>query len=200
MPTALQNGSHDTLSSVNARGTSEFGAPRAGVATCVGAAPNRSERIVRLAALLEEDPVDLAQVSDEIRSQPELADVVTRFAASLQLPAEKMVSTVEEAAIILGTERLRVLLQGWPAFHEAFDHQIVMVAAQTDGNRQVHARSPESLYLASVTRLLSLGTHSPADTPPGTAQMSETLLRDLLALLPAIRLHLLSAVEGCRGR
>jgi hypothetical protein len=199
MPIATQSETRGTLIGIDAGTASEFGAPPHERSTRGRTALNTSERLAGLAALLEEDPVDLARISDEIRSQPELADAVRRVAGFLQLAADETVTSVEEAAIVLGTERLRILLRGWSAFQNPFRHDTGTSAAEKDPDRQLEAaRSPESLYLASLTRVLGFGNSVATAASLETTEMSEMLLRDFLALLPRINLQLM-AVDRERG-
>ncbi|MGH9559868.1 MAG: HDOD domain-containing protein, partial [Terracidiphilus sp.] len=171
------------------------------------AAPDHA---MRLAELLAEDPVDLARVSDEIRSQPELAAAVKRIAASLQLLPAGLVTSVEEAVIVLGTERLRVLLHAWPTCEKAEQR------TTRDGAKAVArgaagpslpaneakdavalaaaaaARMPELLYLAGLVRLLGIGEAEALSSDGGAAgsgswaaiaELTEMLVRDFLALI-----------------
>ena len=199
MPIATQDETRGTAISVGAATASNLDGASPEGSAHARTTLERSEPVARLAALLEEDPVDLAQISDEIRLQPELADAMRRFAAYLQLAPEETVSSVEEAAVVLGTERLRVLLHGWPAFQNAFRHARGTNEAQRDADGHAEAaRSVESEYLASLRRLLVLENPATTAASSETAEMSEMLLRDFIALLPRINLPSLAA-ERKRG-
>jgi len=68
--------------------------------------------LARFSRLLASDPVDLSRVANELRSQTGLEDLVVRLGASLVLPAAPP-TTLEEAVVILGTERLWILINVW---------------------------------------------------------------------------------------
>ena len=199
MPTATQNETRGALLPVEAGAAISFGAlPRETPARTEPVA-ELAEWTTRLVTLLEEDPVDLARVSGEIRSQPELAEIVRRIAAWLQFAPEGTMSSVEESAIVIGTERLRAVLHGWPALQKAL-HEGPGTAALAS-NQEIANRNPGSLDFAGLARLLGLGDCASAAAGPETAEISAILLRDFLALVPTtISLQLVSGVRQGSGR
>lgn len=211
MPTATQNEIRGTVSARQPEEKSRFAVAGSAAQPLAASVPGCAGRLVQL---LAEDPVDLARVSDEIRAQPALADVVQRVAASLQLVPEDSASSVEEAAIVLGTDRLRVLLSALPQFDRIARGTATTAAGKSrseESGKSAHcpaapeavasevAWTPESFYLASFVRFLGLadldtglsgeGVVSPL--PDGArseaAAMTEILIRDFLALVPRMR-------------
>jgi len=174
--------------------------------------PRLSGAAARLADLLAEDPVDLARVSDEIRAQPALADVIQRVAVMLQVAPGASVGSVEEAAVLLGIDRLRVLLEAFPAIVKLHTGILASgsaggeapsvangqpISGRVDTDDPAAGEIPESVYLASFARLL--GFHGedagalpdearlhPGASPSELAEMTEILVRDVLALVPRV--------------
>jgi HDOD domain len=159
----------------------------------------------RLAELLADDPVDLTRVSDEIRALPSLAAMAKRVAASLLLCPKVPVTSVEEAAVLLGTDRLRVLLHAWPFLENTREGETPTcgeeIQSPTDGGRASAAPAispawtPETLYLATFVCFLDLGTAEPSEvwsrSQTGAActeitRATQMLVRDFLMLLPSI--------------
>ena len=66
-----------------------------------------------LTRLLDADAVDLRDVGDAIRVHPELEATVLKLCEFLALLPGIPVATVEEAAIVLGKDRLRVVVHAW---------------------------------------------------------------------------------------
>ncbi|HKV49138.1 MAG TPA: hypothetical protein VJN69_13670 [Candidatus Acidoferrales bacterium] len=87
--------------------------------------PETREAANRLAKLLASAPVDLSGVSNEIRRYPDLESLILRPDVSLSTslvpsPVPSLVpsvdeplSTIEEAVVVLGTSRLRTLIDAW---------------------------------------------------------------------------------------
>jgi HDOD domain len=63
--------------------------------------------------MLEADAVDLRDVGDAIRIQPELEVLVLNLCNSLALSPGVPVSNAEEAVIVMGKDRLRIVVQAW---------------------------------------------------------------------------------------
>jgi hypothetical protein len=82
-----------------------------------GASPQRVRRAAAadLRRLLDADAVDLRSVGDAIRIHPELESLILKLCDLLVLTSEDPASSVEEAAIVLGKERLRIVVQAWSA-------------------------------------------------------------------------------------
>jgi hypothetical protein len=87
-------------------GNSTHGLPSNGVRRSAG------EDLLRL---LDADAVDLRSVGDAIRIHPELESLILKLCDLLVLTSEDPASSVEEAAIVLGKERLRIVVQAWSA-------------------------------------------------------------------------------------
>ena len=72
--------------------------------------PTLPSHLMQLNALLGSPPVDLKQVSAVIRSDPSLTAQLLRLCNSALFNLRRRVTRVEEAAILMGTERLRNLV------------------------------------------------------------------------------------------
>jgi len=75
----------------------------------------------RLNNLLGAGPVDLTRVSDEIRANADLETLIMKLTASLVLSPEVAATSIEEAAVVLGTYRLRVLVRAWSLLRQSHD-------------------------------------------------------------------------------
>jgi hypothetical protein len=75
-----------------------------------GSQPLLADSIAELDALLRVEPVNLTRVSNGFRAHPDLEFVIMRLGESLALPLDVPPCTIEEAAIGLGTDRLRALV------------------------------------------------------------------------------------------
>jgi hypothetical protein len=160
----------------------------------------------RMARLLEEAPVDLARVGQEIRAEPGLEALVLRLTASLILSPEGSAGTLEEATVALGTDRLRVLIETWSLFRQLQDAENI-VGSGTDGKRHLNlaAWTPAALYIASLLR--RLGVNSPGTTATNDplnhaefeigdpAALTETLVRDFICLMPMLDPKALTSAE-----
>ncbi len=184
-----------------------------------GAAPQNSPRPARTARvrngssgsrlltdLLGAVPIDLARISEHIRSHPKIADLIIRLAGSLLLSADSGI-TIEEAAVMLGTDRLHVLASMWSII-EKYDEggraeKSPDVAAESAENPRafwIHGTNwtAQSLYLATFLRGLGLdspGSELPRDRMESAgpawqtedfADLRNLLMRDFLALLPTL--------------
>lgn len=161
-------------------------------------------QVLRFEKLLSSEPVDLTKISSEIRAHPEMETLATRLLVSLALSPGSSALSIEEAAVSLGTDRLRVLVYMWsllqrkpPAasFWEAkAPAGTSLESKKPDGSPR--AATPESLYLSSFVHWLGLDLKSQA---PGShrdprlnrglyaeriAGLTETLAHDFLSLLP----------------
>ena len=164
--------------------------------------------VSRLTNLLGAVPVDLASISEEIRSQPRLETLVIGLTASLLLSPETSVTTLEEAVVVLGTDRLRVMVYMWSNRPE--DCRAVNFGACVKGDAAIDERkhptlfsrytgpSPETLYLASFLRWLGLDSPNLATSGHCApcfalglqvgrfADLRNTFMRDFLVLLPIL--------------
>ena len=79
--------------------------------------PIASQRgaVSKLTMLLEADPLDLTHVGDAIRAHPDLESLILKVCDSLALTLGFPVCGAEEAAIVLGRDRLRILVRAWSA-------------------------------------------------------------------------------------
>jgi len=167
--------------------------------------------VAPLASLLSATTLDLARISQEIRGRADLESLVLRLAASLALSAEGSVMSLEDAVVVLGTDRLRVLVYLWSTFVEetgARDsgESVQSESATACGSASVASGgtnwAPEALYLAGFLRWLGLDspvTGASRQQRPCTAfglpnanfaQLRDMLMRDFLALIPMMNLQL----------
>lgn len=72
--------------------------------------PPMSAHLFRLTALLASHPVDLTQVASTIRADRRLTRRLMQLSSSSLFGQQRRVKRVEEAAILMGTERLRNLV------------------------------------------------------------------------------------------
>src|SRR6202050_5021717 len=84
--------------------------PQAPPSILDGLTPSARATALQFERLLGTAPADLGRISDEIRSHPSLETLVTSFLGSVALSAEERVGSIEEATIVPGTDRLRVLV------------------------------------------------------------------------------------------
>jgi hypothetical protein len=90
--------------------------------------PNRSTKaesiapLADLLGLLEIIPVDLARVTDELR-RCGLEKLVVELGSLANASATGDVHSLEQAAVVLGTDRLRFLAQTWPHILSAAEEQ-----------------------------------------------------------------------------
>ncbi|HTR45965.1 MAG TPA: HDOD domain-containing protein [Verrucomicrobiae bacterium] len=147
------------------------------------------EPVQRLNRFLEAAAVDLGRVGREIRSHPDLESLVERMAVSLALSPADSIETPEDAVVVLGADRLRVVFYMW---------WLMKQKSGATAAPQSPPWSPEALYLASFLRYLRLDSPSAAILHHGMfafavdprradfADLRDMLMRDLLALIPVI--------------
>ena len=75
--------------------------------------PETREAAHHLTKLLTSAPIDLSGISNEIRRHPDLESLILRPGVSLAPSPDEPLSTVEEAVVVLGTSRLRALIDAW---------------------------------------------------------------------------------------
>jgi hypothetical protein len=159
-----------------------------------------------LADLLGAAPVDLARVSDHIRSHAEIAELVIGLAGSLLLSADGRV-TIEDAAVILGTDRLRVVACMWSIIEKYGEEgpaegpaRLAAGAGDPPGAYCIQGTNWNAQTLYLETFLCWLGLDSPDSDLPGDrmdpagptwqaedfADLRSLLMRDFLALLPTL--------------
>jgi hypothetical protein len=170
-------------------------------------APRLRGQAARLDALLAADLVDLRRVSDAIRQQPGFEQLVMRLSASLALSPDISPATVEEAAVVLGTDRLRVLVYAWSLLpqHPSSAEASAALSPLVSECRYSATEdwTPEALYLASFLWWLGLDSFDGAASRHGNrasssgvqqeqlARLTEILLRDFMALIPFVEPALL---------
>jgi len=153
------------------------------------AAGDTPASVVRLTRILNADPVDLARVSEEIRGQPGLEALVLRLAASLVLSEEGSILKLEEAAVVLGTDRLRVLTHMWSLLSGLPGEVRAEYGLPGSGKDW----SPEAFYIASFLRCLAgadpyaaKGSETPSLQSADLAALKTMLMRDFVSLIPAL--------------
>jgi|HubBroStandDraft_6_1064221.scaffolds.fasta_scaffold05152_10 hypothetical protein len=152
--------------------------------------PAAREIALQFDCLLSSAPVDLGRISDEIRSNPGLESFVMGILALLSLSPDDSVRSVEEATIVLGTDRLRVLVNIWLLVREkgaraGLDPPIVPNNAASLGLGT--QRSTETLSLGALKQWFGLDLLCPgagiASRFNADAQLPKNRLADLASLL-----------------
>lgn len=115
--------------------------------------------VSKLTTLLEADPVALADIGEAIRAHADLESLVMRLCGSLALTCGIPVSSVEEAAIVLGKDRLNILVRAWSAMY-----------------------CPDAPIFGSAQAAAATATASASAS--ASANASHNLARDLLLLMP----------------
>ena len=165
--------------------------------------PNdKSEAAVRLMRLLFSAPFELGAICDEIRLHARLEDLVMRLGGLLGSSSEGPISGLEEAVVVLGTDRLRVLIDLWSAGEipsAGLDRAAERTAAGTILAPSLASGSPEMQYLTNFIRCLGLDS---LDTPLLEAQstaahakissnqmvaLTDLFMSDFFSLLPVLR-------------
>jgi hypothetical protein len=144
---------------------------------------------VQFDRLLSPAPVDLGRISDEIRSHPGLESLVMGILASLSLSPEDSVRSVEEATIVLGTDRLRVLVSIWLLVREkdvraGLDPQVISESAASLGLET--ERPIETLCLGALKHWFGLDLLSPGAGIAGRFNVDAQLPKDRLAPLASL--------------
>ena len=159
-----------------------------------------------LTDLLDAVPVDLARISEHIRSHAEISELMISLAGSLLLSAENTI-TIEEAAVMLGTDRLHVLACMWSIIEQHGEgdraEKPPNLADEAHDDRpmasiQGISWTAQTLYLATFLRCLGLDSPDselPRDRMQSAgrtwqaqdfADLRNVLMRDFLALLPSL--------------
>jgi hypothetical protein len=171
-------------------------------------AQDSSDSVLRLTTLLKAAPVDLARIGKEIRAHPNLEALILRLAASLVLSAGSAALTIEEAAVALGTDRLRVLVYMWSLISDGHDSAGCLETSESQStstaggpstrSKVIPAWNAETLYLASFRRWLGLDSPASANVPEeppcfaaglqseDMAGLTDLLMRDFVALIPVL--------------
>lgn len=178
--------------------------------------PCPEESATTLCALLALDTIELCRVSDEIRLHSRLKAMVMRLSQSLVLSPDLPSSTVEAAAILLGVDRLRVLVHAWTLVERekanaaaAPECASSLRADDSEHHDSLSSAMPESLYLTTFLHLLGLDASTPQPYPRvspillPTADLihvpvlTDILMRDFISLIPFLDATILKA---CRNR
>ena len=156
------------------------------------AAPRLRGPEAGLDALLAAELVDLRQITATIRQQPGFEQLVMRLSTSLALSPDLPPTTVEEAAIVLGTDRLRVLTYAWSLLSQRSP------AAHESETLSIEDWTPEALYLASFFWWLGFDSFDSKaritrEKPERfgveeeqLVRLTEILLRDFMSLIPFV--------------
>lgn len=91
----------------------------------MAAAPAYSEQtpwqpkaaVARLSVLLEQATIDLGEISTAIRVCPEFERLVLQTSDSLALSLGIPTPGIEDAVVVLGKDRLKILLRIWSSGH-----------------------------------------------------------------------------------
>jgi hypothetical protein len=159
-----------------------------------------------LNGLLIAAPVDLAAISAEIRRHPELESLVVRLGESLGLSADETVKTVEEAVVVLGTHRLRMLIDLWAMSASGPDPGPGGSSAESRGS----VATPEVRYLENLLCRLGYESTRASSNAQGSfdrragaesdplSLLTDFFMRDFFSLLPVIQPSVTSLAEGSR--
>jgi len=179
------------------------------------------DSIAALHHLLLAEPVNLRQLSDEIRAYPDLEGMIMKLGGSLTLPLDIPPCTVEEATIALGTDRLRVLVyalsllkggvaklaQRLGATEDRCNPCASSAIPASDDQPSTHfeeAGNLETLYLAGFLHWLGLDSRelvggglarTTSQSAIQTAQASgltDVFMRDFVTLIPFLEPALLN--------
>lgn len=170
--------------------------------------------VSKLNTLLEADPVNLAEVGDAIRAHPALESLILELCESLALTLGFSVCSAEEAAIVLGKDRLRILARSWSTMQLREPARCGNCAGDVSGVRHEYrsddagnvwsARphtlemTPEALRLANFLRSCGADVASlvrgyaetksaaPNFAPEPSVGATSLLARDLLLLMPFV--------------
>jgi hypothetical protein len=128
--------------------------------------PAPSGELAELDSLFCAHTLDLRRVGDAVRVRPGLEALVLRLTDSLALSSDPPFATVEEAAVVLGRDRLRVLVHTWALLESArekrpsIDREKLSNAQRTGGDDgagdSVPRWTPETLYLSTFLHWFGL--------------------------------------------
>ena len=146
--------------------------------------PTLPAYVFELNGLLSSVPVDLKRVGEVIRTDPSLSAQVVRLCNSPLLNLPEPVASIEHAVVLLGTERLRIILltcsliesvgqQVSPAeLHLFWQHSFLTGTLSARLGRCTLHPKPEQAYLAGLLHdigILPLLTLGGRDQQPGIA-------------------------------
>ncbi len=81
------------------------------------------ESLAHLESLLSADVVDLCEVCDVICALPQLESLIIRLGQSVVPGTGLKPLTVAEAAVLLGTDRLRAIVHAWPSIEPGMQQE-----------------------------------------------------------------------------
>jgi hypothetical protein len=137
----------------------------------------RSVAASDLTMLLDADAVDLRDVGDAIRVYPELQSLVLKLCEFLALSPGVRISSVEEAAIVLGKDRLRIVVHAWSVNQDAVSFEN---STGENCRRRLDLELRQVTHLSNllVRDLLSLvSLVNPADLSPEQEAMLQHILQ-----------------------
>lgn len=159
----------------------------------------KNEALDRLRDLLISAPIDLSGISDEIRRHPDLESLVLRLGVSLVLSPDEPLSTVEEAVVVLGTSRLRVLIDLWSSSDSCTIGTFAANSQLPSGESASLSGSPEADYLSNFLRCLESDSSGNGERLAAWASkiptdqlhtLTDLFMRDFFSLLPVIQPNL----------
>lgn len=157
--------------------------------------PQKSDALDCLRDLLISAPIDLSGISDEIRRHPDLESLILRLGVSLALSPDEPLNTVEEAVVVLGTTRLRVLIDLWSSAPRSIS------ADASNSQLASHVslsptKTPEVGYLSNFLRCLESDSSGDGERLAAWASkiptdemhtLTDLFMRDFFSLLPLIQ-------------
>ncbi len=174
--------------------------------------PCPEESAATLSSLLALDTIELCRISDEIRLHSGLEAMVMRLSHSLLLSPDLPPTSVEGAAILLGADRLRVLVHAWTLLEQeiaskAEDGDASSMRSGGDLGRldSLSCATPESLYLTTFLHLVGLdastsqpypqvsGVLLPTGDLEHVPALTDILMRDFISLIPILDATILKA-------
>jgi hypothetical protein len=158
-----------------------------------------------LTALLNAAPVDLCRVSEEIRAHLDLQALIVRLAGYLTFSPDTSGTTIEEAVVVVGTDRLRVLFYLWSMLRQHRKPGKVCGQMRLGSTPSKSSEAPpggrtarhsemaclanflESLGLDSGSRLHSQPPVGPSGRQePEFFELTDMLVHDIVSFIPLI--------------
>lgn len=178
--------------------------------------PCPEESAATLSSLLALETIELCRISDEIRLHSSLEAMVMRLSHSLLLSPDLPPTSVEVAAILLGADRLRVLVHAWTLLEQEIaseaedgDASSVLRGGELGRRDPLSCATQESLYLTTFLHLLGLDASTSQPYPhvsrvllptidwEHVPALTDILMRDFISLIPFLDATILKA---CRNR
>ena len=191
MPIALKHHLHRNATRSVERATIN------GDASAAPPTAHRTQRVDSLNALLESAPIDLAAISEEIRRRPELEAQVVRLGRSLGLSSDETVNCVEDAVVVLGAQRLRVVIDLW-AMRPNGAARLSPITPGADAPAVGNPGAPEVEYLERLLRRLSDEAATPGAAGDRLSILTDCFMQDFFSLLPVIQPNMAPMMERLR--